>query len=152
MQMKKSSLLLPAICLLAVVCVLPCAAQETYNFALPSRDEPIYGTWVNPSYSGWGWANAQKWVFLSWGRAGVVPMVSEENLSYDETFILVEKWAGDGGSTLYKLFIQDKDLRQYYLARVSADRARLEFVVGAGFPDESELTPTNSSYRTFRRQ
>jgi hypothetical protein len=149
--MKKPDMLASFI-LLAVLAAVPCSAQQSYKFNLPANDEPIYGTWVNAEYSGWGGFNAQKWVYLNWGFGRLFNLAADEIPSYEWTFIIVEKWADAGGSTLYKLYLQDDKGKEYYLARVSGNRKTLEFVRGAGFPKESDLQPTDSSYRFYRRQ
>jgi hypothetical protein len=143
---------LAGLCILAALIALPCAGQQTYAFTLPAKDEPIYGTWVNTAYSAWSWTNAQKYVFLGWGLCEIYTSASDESASYEESYILVEKGAGAGGSTLYKLFLQGKDNRNFILAHVSADRKTLEFAHGAGFPTESDIDPASSLYRIYHRQ
>lgn len=147
-------------------CLVPCIgmlllftgivfAQQKYQFQLPQRTEPIYGTWVNTDYDGSTWREAQKWVFKNWGMGGLYQKVSDEKPQFDWTFILVEKWVDSKGATWYKDFHQNPSATHLLLARVSPDGKTLEWVMGYGdFLRESDLEQKSSAnwYRIFYRK
>jgi hypothetical protein len=127
-------------------------AGKVYQFQLPEKDEPIYGTWVNPEYSGENYLYAQKWVYLNWGYGKELAKVDDTDPLYEWTFILVEKRIDRIGNIWYKVLNQWASGRDYDLIRISKDLETLECVTGAGFPEEGSLVQTDSSYRIFKKK
>jgi hypothetical protein len=128
------------------------AADKTYQFRLPEYNEPIYGTWTNEQYSGENYLWAQKWTYLSWGLGKEYAKADDPEPLYEWNYIMVEKRTDTQGNIWYKVFNQWSGAKDYDLIRISKDLNTLECVTGAGFPEESELVPTNTSYRTYRRR
>jgi hypothetical protein len=141
------------ICFFLIALGRPILAEENiYQFRLPEKNEPIYGIWINEQYSGQNYLYAQKWEFLSWGYEKEYAKVEDTDVVYECTYILVEKRLDPEGNTWYKVLKQRPVARQYDLVRISKDLRVLERVTGAGFPDESDLVPTSTSYRTLTRK
>jgi hypothetical protein len=127
-------------------------ADRVYQFRLPEYNEPIYGTWVNDTYSGETYLWAQKWTFLNWGRGMEYARVSDREPLYEWNFVLVEKRTDTEGRTWYKVFFQWPGAKDYNLIRISRDLSVMECIEGAGFPEESQLAPGDPLYRVMSRQ
>jgi hypothetical protein len=149
----KKWIILSALAFLAVIMAVPLLADDKiYKFRIPEKDEPIYGTWINEEYTGENYLYAQKWTFLSWGYEKEYLKVEDADVSYECTFILVEKRIDDAGNTWYKVLKQRPVAKQYDLVKISKDLKVLERVTGAGFPEESDLVATTTSYRMLQKK
>jgi hypothetical protein len=56
------------------------------------------------------------------------------------------------GDVWYKKYQQGPMWKNYFLVKISNKGTVLEFVLGAGFPAESDLNPKNPSYQIYYRQ
>ena len=141
----------------AILCVGGFAQQKKKSdFYVPTADEEIWGTWVNPEHSG-GPFYPQKVVNHYWGSIDIYMKATDPAPMFKGAHTLVEKWKDRDGNIWYKLYWRDSSGPALYfeIDRISKDGRVFEFCFDmSDFPTEQDLKSKNprKTYRVFYRQ
>jgi hypothetical protein len=131
--------------------------KEKYGFYVPKPNEEIFGTWVNKEYSGTRLVHPQKLVFRFWGYEEEYTNIADNNSSYQDTFILVDKWTDSEGNIWYKVYEQNGQMKYgwFSLVKISKGRTVFEYIFNSYplmWPKEADMNPDNPQYRIYYHQ
>jgi hypothetical protein len=131
--------------------------KDQYGFYVPSRNEELYGTWVNPKYRGESEGSEQKFVTYNWGYSEGFLKVADKNPIERWTFIIVDKWTDTDGNIWYKVFNQEagplSGSTWFTLNKLSENGTVMQFIVDYGkFPTEIDMNPDAINHRIFNRK
>jgi beta-lactamase regulating signal transducer with metallopeptidase domain len=123
------------------------------SFYVPVRHEELYGTWLNPDYSGIVGGNCQKIVFDDWGYSYDYRSIADRNSLNKWTSTIVDKRTDADGNIWYWEFEQCPGFYSVLqLIRISDGGKTLEWVFDYNsFPEQTDLNPINITYRVYYR-
>ena len=136
--------------IVTILVAASCFAEEK-DYFIPTRNEELYGIWINETYTG---LSDQKWVLSDWGYCEAFNKATDTIPKTRWTNSIVDKWTDAEGNIWYKVFEQAYYGGSYYAVyKIGNDNKVLECTwKRTWFPSEDDLNLRQGGYRIYYRQ